>query len=181
METEKKSEEVNSVPKLTDRGLSLTNPEITQEIIDNTYEAVMTYDDPLKIYIWAKAVEKVIKRILDPKDLGFRLEVKKAFLERTEGAVDKSHIFGAEVTTTKVSIDFGEYTYSDECEQIRKDIEVMKSELEMREKALKLRMTHEINSDIAVKITPESILGIAVQEATDKIVEESFNIKVSFK
>jgi phage terminase small subunit len=184
METEKKSEEVQLTENAIGvfrKNLSMWGTEFTEEGIQSAARAIISINNPLKTYIWAKALNKTLEIVLDAKNKPYRQRVKEDFLRKTEGAMDKTHFYGAEVTTTKVSIDFGEYTYSDECEQIRKDIEVMKSELEMKEKALKLRMTHEINSDIAVKITPESILGIAVQEATDKIVEESFNIKVSFK
>lgn len=153
--------------------------EPTKKDLEGLSNEIVNSKTPLKHYIMTKALEKVCKNVVDNKE--FRRRVKEDFLVTTEGALDKKHLFGADISVRKTAVDFDLYEFSKETEDLRKEIEIMESDLELKKIALKQRRESEIVLNIAKKITIDSILEDQIRESKGLDVLQDFNLTISFK
>ena len=158
-------------------------PQIKGEVTKTNFSMlsrdIMQTQTPLKTYIGVKAMETVIKEVLDNKD--FRKEVKEDYLTLSEGSLSKSELFGAEISTSstlkKITL-AKEYEYSPGVKSLINEIDNLEIILKNKKELLKSLKLQEINSGEAKEISVNSILGIE-QAETDTL--NSFDLKITFK
>lgn len=157
----------------------LIKGEVTKTNFSMLSRDIMQTQTPLKTYIGVKAMETVIKEVLDNKD--FRKEVKEDYLTLSEGSLSKSELFGAEISTSstlkKITL-AKEYEYSPGVKSLINEIDNLEIILKNKKELLKSLKLQEINSGEAKEISVNSILGIE-QAETDTL--NSFDLKITFK
>ena len=157
----------------------LIKGEVTKTNFSMLSRDIMQTQTPLKTYIGVKAMETVIKEVLDNKD--FRKEVKEDYLTLSEGSLSKSELFGAEISTSstqKKTTLAKEYEYSPGVKSLINEIDNLEIILKNKKELLKSLKLQEINSGEAKEISINSILGIE-QAETDTL--NSFDLKITFK
>lgn len=157
----------------------LIKGEVTKTNFSMLSRDIMQTQTPLKTYIGVKAVESVVKEILDNKD--FRNKVKDDYLTLSEGSLSKSELFGAEISTSstlKKTTLAKEYEFSAGVKSLINEIDNLEIILKNKKELLKSLKLQEINSGTAKEISIDNILGIE-QAETDTL--NSFDLKITFK
>ena len=157
----------------------LIQGEVTKSNFNTIANQITATETPLKTYIGVKAVESVVKEILDNKD--FRNKVKDDYLTLSEGSLSKSELFGAEISTSstlKKTTLAKEYEYSAGVKSLINEIDNLEIILKNKKELLKSLKLQEINSGTAKEISIDNILGIE-QAETDTL--NSFDLKITFK
>jgi len=149
----------------------------------NIANEIVGSENPLASYISVKAWEKVLETVKE--DNLFRKKVKDQFLDVSQGALNRTEIWGVEIqpySLEKKNKLSKVYQYSSNIQEMESEIEFIESELKLKKDALKNRKLFEIDHEIAVEITPESIIGQEVQKADEvNNILDSFNLRISFK
>lgn len=153
--------------------------EVTKSNFAKLSNKITATNTPLKTYLGIKAVEAVVKEVLDNKE--FRNKVKEDYLNLSGGSLSKSELYGAEVTTVSIAKKVAlakEYEYSDEIKSLQNEVEALDLHIKNKKDLLKALKLQEINSGTAKEISISSILGIEPAE-TDTL--STFDLKITFK
>lgn len=153
--------------------------DITKQSLKDIAKEIIKNDTPLRTYIEIKAMEVIIKDVLENNN--FRKAVKEDFLKQSEGALSKSELLGVVINTRsleKKNTLGKEYIYSAEVTKVQQEINELELQLNYKKSFLKSRKLLEINTGIAEEISLESVAGLPAKE-TD--VLDSFNITLTFK
>jgi hypothetical protein len=167
------------IKEVTEKEIVQFPVEPTKEDLVGLSNAIMNSPTPLKHFIMTKALEKICKNVVDSKE--FRHRVKEDFLVQTEGALDKKHIFGADISIRKAAIDYDLFEFSKKTEDLRKEIEIQESEIDLKKLTLKQRRDSEIVLGIAKKVTIDSLLEEQIRESKGLTALQDFNLTISFK
>ncbi len=154
----------------------------TKSLIESRAQMITQLEDPLTTYLEVKFIESVIKKIIEDKD--FRKKVKEGYLKASGGTLDKIELFGIEVAPvdkTKANMLEKQYVFSEQVDKMEKEVEEMKSEISLKETAIKLLKTIEINNGTAKEITIDNILGEESKTELDSDITKNFNLKITFK
>ena len=164
--------------KIQTANFPLIKGEVTKSNFNTIAKEITSTETPLKTYIGIKAMETVVKEVLN--DTNFRAKVKDDYLTLAEGSLSKSELFGVEVSTVstlkKITL-AKEYEYSVEIKALENDIANLEIELKNKKDLLKAKKLQEINSGEAKEISANNILG--EQSETDTL--NSFDLKITFK
>lgn len=153
--------------------------EVTKSNFAKLSNKITATNTPLKTYLGIKAVEAVVKEVLDNKE--FRNKVKEDYLNLSGGSLSKSELYGAEVTTVSIAKKVAlakEYEYSDEIKSLQNEVEALDLHIKNKKDLLKALKLQEINNGTAKEITTAGLLGIEPAE-TDTL--NSFDLKITFK
>ena len=164
--------------KIQTANFPLIKGEVTKSNFNTIAKEITSTETPLKTYIGIKAMETVVKEVLN--DTNFRAKVKDDYLTLAEGSLSKSELFGAEVSTVstlkKITL-AKEYEYSVEIKALENDIANLEIELKNKKDLLKAKKLQEINSGEAKEISANNILG----EQSETDILNSFDLKITFK
>ena len=147
--------------------------QITKSDIQKISNTVMETDTPLQQYIIVKAIETMVKNVLDNKL--FRERVKENFLELSGGALNKTELCGVTVKTVsqEKKITFAKsYIYSDGIDKLESEIMSKEIELKAFKDMLKGKKLLEINNGTAQEIVSKEVAAN---------VTDTFNLNITFQ